>query len=40
MMLLFKFIEGFKLCQQYQRRIVSTPKQQAVHICVATVEMK
>ena len=31
---------GFKLCQQYQHHIVSTPKQQAVHICVATVETK
>ena len=31
---------GFKLCQQYQHHIVSTLKQQAVHICVATVETK
>ena len=34
------YFRGFKLCQQYQHHIVSTPKQQAVHICVATVEMK
>ena len=34
------YFRGFKLCQQYQHHIVSTPKQQAAHICVATVEMK
>ena len=34
------YFRGFKLCQQYQHHIVSTLKQQAVHICVATVEMK
>ena len=34
------YFRGFKLCQQYQHHIVSTPKQQAVHICVATVETK
>ena len=34
------YFRGFKLCQQYQHHIVSTPKQPMAHICVATVETK